>query len=525
MSRKRKASLLLEDENNTVNAEDATASQRATPRNAAGDRNGEYAAGETPFSTLRQLAGLIRKPTTPLRRASSVGAMSGKWLGQRTPSERAQTPGTTGPLRPKVTGRGAPTTPHALRALQQRRAGALTPRRDRRRSGRMQRETPRDTLRALSKILAAETQPTDPSPQVSLESSRAHDSTTDDEDEWEEEPGLPAPRLSLPLNNEDDSDELDPPALSEGVEEEDLTLKSVELPRRAASELPQARFSRASFGGTRYSDRFADLNELGLDFAAENEEDDEDDVRPTFDDLVDLDGGEGISDMIDETVTRDLRQDFAAAHSQRLSDIRPTELPNDGDETTFQLQFPQREMRAASSESEDGVYEAEGDQEAHDAEDHDAHVESAPTVKPVRPRAGKELKMSRHGIPYPSLPTSVVKKMATKYARSSGNGKSRINRETLAAIMHATDLFFEQLSDDLGAYARHARRKTIDESDMITLMKRQRQINATKTPFSLAQRHLPRELLQDVRMAPPPKLRKTSKRRLNTVMEETEDDE
>jgi hypothetical protein len=39
--------------------------------------------------------------------------------------------------------------------------------------------------------------------------------------------------------------------------------------------------------------------------------------------------------------------------------------------------------------------------------------------------------------------------------------------------MQASDWFFEQLGEDLQAYAKHAGRKTIDESDVLTLMKRQ----------------------------------------------------
>lgn len=84
----------------------------------------------------------------------------------------------------------------------------------------------------------------------------------------------------------------------------------------------------------------------------------------------------------------------------------------------------------------------------------------------------KKVKMSKHGIQYPSLPPGVVKKLATTYARAGGNGKAKIGKETLDAIMQASDWFFEQVSDDLGAYAQHAGRKTIDETDVITLMKR-----------------------------------------------------
>lgn len=46
---------------------------------------------------------------------------------------------------------GALKTPHAIRASQQRHAAATTPARNRRRSGRAERETPRDVLRKLSR--------------------------------------------------------------------------------------------------------------------------------------------------------------------------------------------------------------------------------------------------------------------------------------------------------------------------------------------------------------------------------------
>jgi len=51
---------------------------------------------------------------------------------------------------------------------------------------------------------------------------------------------------------------------------------------------------------------------------------------------------------------------------------------------------------------------------------------------------------------------------------------------------------------------------------------RQRQTNATVTPFALAQRYLPRELLQDLRMARPVKLRRFHQ--LETVEEEDDDE-
>jgi len=127
------------------------------------------------------------------------------------------------------------------------------------------------------------------------------------------------------------------------------------------------------------------------------------------------------------------------------------------------------------------------------------------TIAPIaRLKPGKKTKkISRHGIEYPSLPQGVVKRLATTFARSAGIPKAKITGDTLAAIMQASDWFFEQLGDDLSAYAKHAGRKTIDESDMLTLMRRQRQTKASMTPFALAQKHLPRELLQEIRMPVP----------------------
>ena len=88
------------------------------------------------------------------------------------------------------------------------------------------------------------------------------------------------------------------------------------------------------------------------------------------------------------------------------------------------------------------------------------------------PTQGKQKKLSRHGIPVPNLPTGVVKKLATRFAPSRAGSKTKINKATLAAIEQASSWFFEQASQDLAAYSKHAGRKTIDESDVTTLIRR-----------------------------------------------------
>jgi hypothetical protein len=51
---------------------------------------------------------------------------------------------------------------------------------------------------------------------------------------------------------------------------------------------------------------------------------------------------------------------------------------------------------------------------------------------------------------------------------------------------------------------------------------RTRKTSSNTTSFSLAQKLLPRELLQQLRMAPQPKLRGQKRKRLATVQEEVE---
>lgn len=101
---------------------------------------------------LHTLGKLAHKPNTPQTRTPVPQTTSANRIFVRTPGSAAaaRTP-TAGTSTHRVPRRGQPTTPHAIRALQQRRNAALTPGGGRRRSGRIQRETPRDDLRQLSR--------------------------------------------------------------------------------------------------------------------------------------------------------------------------------------------------------------------------------------------------------------------------------------------------------------------------------------------------------------------------------------
>lgn len=81
-------------------------------------------------------------------------------------------------------------------------------------------------------------------------------------------------------------------------------------------------------------------------------------------------------------------------------------------------------------------------------------------------------RISKHGHTYMPFPSTVVKRVAEQFARTSGIANPRISKDTLAALQQASDWFFEQISEDLSAYAAHAGRKVINESDMELVMKR-----------------------------------------------------
>lgn len=125
--------------------------------------------------------------------------------------------------------------------------------------------------------------------------------------------------------------------------------------------------------------------------------------------------------------------------------------------------------------SSDADFGAEGLELAMpDASPRPLSPESSPEVEVHEASQGgqKSQKLSRHGIPVPNLPRGIVKKLAARFVKTGGGGKGRISKDTLAAIERATEWYFEQASDDLAAYSKHSNRKTIDETDVIALMRR-----------------------------------------------------
>lgn len=297
------------------------------------------------------------------------------------------------------------------------------------------------------------------------------------------------------------------------------TVQSLEFGRRAISEDP-----RSMYGG-RQNERFADLSELG---AVEEEfEIDGTFINRRTDGLLDeplgdaLEGddttiqaltggrngrtsdanlgvfGDGDDDteeptfrfMIPDRIRAPPRydpQNEETIQEDNLPDSEPAEFPedtelpdNDENEPTALLEGedPTQDIGDLGWESDPPV-----DDDAELAayrEEESAIDRSLQTQSPERPSAeqaksatkSKQYMVSEHGIGFPSFPAAPVKKLALSFMKSQGS-KAHLSKETLDALVHTTNDFFEQISIDLAAYAQHGGRKMIEESDVIALMKR-----------------------------------------------------
>ena len=397
------------------------------------------------------------------------------------------------------------TTPLAIRALQQRRKGSQTPGHDRRRSGRLQRETPRDTLRNLSRgsiLLDCRQEVTCLLWRSVLAPISKQHTLSDDvhptargvenirEDGSEDELDPSPPRLSLNIGESDEDDSLTglPPRLSVSLGDNGITQRSIEGPRRVYSEQPRNRLSRGSLGSTRLSDRFADIDELQ---SSDNPVYDRS-SSPTRgllvqDDLgVDVDLGLAADLSIRQHVLRYLNSelnnssDEAASTQNHMNDGQHRALLGNG-ESTFILNIPPIEepVLSPSTQSDEREERMEGFQQEDRAWDKHATSDHNKTSF-TRARKLKPQRMSRRGIPYPSMPTSFLRRIAILHAGSIGFKKARLRKDTLEAIMQSSDWFLEQVGDDLGTFAKHSGRKTIDETDVTILLKRYVQFGPLK---------------------------------------------
>lgn len=97
-----------------------------------------------------------------------------------------------------------------------------------------------------------------------------------------------------------------------------------------------------------------------------------------------------------------------------------------------------------------------------------------------------------------TIPSRVLKDLVTSMTRK------KLHRSAYESLAEASEMFFEQAAKDLAAYAKHAKRKVIEPSDVLMLMKRQAagayQDSDTprEQPYVLAKKYLPQELVDEI---------------------------
>ena len=152
---------------------------------------------------------------------------------------------------------------------------------------------------------------------------------------------------------------------------------------------------------------------------------------------------------------------------------------------------------AATGDDVQSISEAEADL----AQPAQAQIRPLTTIQAAMPGAPRrrKLKLTRHGTTVPSLPSSLIKRLAVESVIRRRKKRPVIDRASLKALEQAAEWFFEQVGEDLEAYSNHAgRKKRVNASDMLTLMKRQRVLKSSDDLRKLAKEHLVPEAFQEL---------------------------
>lgn len=161
--------------------------------------------------------------------------------------------------------------------------------------------------------------------------------------------------------------------------------------------------------------------------------------------------------------------DQSGLQTARLSDMRSRNLFHQDRDTSFAFDIPVDTMldRPSVDTGQGRYLGGKHIQQLSESDNVESSAKTPTSEQKLRPNVQRKPRNST-----PSLSAGVVKRLASSLARSSNSTTSRINKEALGAIMQASNWFFEQVGNDLGAYAKHAGRKTIDEMDITMLIKR-----------------------------------------------------
>lgn len=295
-----------------------------------------------------------------------------------------------------------------------------------------------------------------------------------------QEDGRRASRMSVPAEVEDD----------------DATIMT-ERGRRAVTEEATGRLSRYSFGSIRMSDFGSELEvQRDSNGKARLSEAQSAFERKSLGNTMLLDATEDLSVLVQPSPT--------------VPTLVEDDLVPVIDDDNFQLELPDEDGVAAVSSQQRPTlsHPEEAWEDVHEppAEDEPMHLspkskrrltemQLASAKHENGKRRRKRVKMTKHGSLVPSLPTSLIKKIATEVQIRNGRRKPALGPDHTKALEQATEWFLEQIGEDLATYSSHGRRKRrIDNEDVLLLMQRQRMAQDHGELKKLAKEWLPKDV-------------------------------
>ena len=289
----------------------------------------------------------------------------------------------------------------------------------------------------------------------------------------------------------------------DGGEEEDDPTMLTERGRRAVSEEATGRLSRYSFGSIRMSDFGSELEikRVSDPVLRAQLEEPQNNTHKSFA-PIELPPDES------ENLTRLRRSSSLGepyAYAPAIDDDFQLPMPEESDAVVRPASAEPLEQRLYAETSDADLVQSglQLRQEADQQPDSQPQrrltdIESAGQMATVS-RRRKRQKMTRHGTVVPALPSSLIKHIATEAHVRRGRRKPQLGKDHMKALEQATEWFFEQAGEDLAGYAQHSRRKKrVDDSDVLMLMRRQRLLRGEGELQAFAKDWLPKEMLDEL---------------------------
>ncbi|QSL66464.1 hypothetical protein MERGE_000844 [Pneumocystis wakefieldiae] len=373
-------------------------------------------SSETPHTSLRQLSSILaNEPHKPSSAAGKTGLSA-----HRTPVSRDRSGLRTGQTLHSITKK--PPTPYTARALQK----AAMPHSHLKKKNEHQRShsTPRDILRKLSRALPSYVEKSE---RNDYELEDAFKDMYDFGNGEELEENMEPPNINIP-SSEDISEEFSPPHFSIPLDQEH-TVQSIELGRRASIKRLSDRLSLE-----KDSEHISIYNEHEANTTSFNE-----------------------FALHDDELLKS--ESFFREEDLKMRFYRNDTIEDDPSNLDIPFLIEKSPMIAETMSFKDTLPEFSLPESTKPSTKQTSKI-------PSSSKKSKIQKVSRHGIPLPSLPMAFIRQLAANFTTL------KISKDALKVICSASDQFFEQISEDLDAFAAHAGRKTVEDSDVIQLMKR-----------------------------------------------------